>query len=65
MRPILALVTLALAAGAAAEDFEALPAGTFGVLETSLGTWRAAKGHAEIHDEHSRGGKQSLRLLGG
>ncbi len=65
MRLILALVGSAFVTGAMAEDFEALPAGPLGVLDTSVGTWRAAKGHAEIHDEHARGGKQSLRLLGG
>ena len=48
-----------------ATDFDRLPAGEIRTLETPAGTWTAEAGHAEIHDEHARSGRQSLRLVGG
>ena len=65
MRILPVLVSMALAGGVMAEDFESLPVGPFEVLAPQFGAWRAAEGHAEIHDAHARSGKQSLRLLGG
>ncbi|MGC6565439.1 MAG: exo-alpha-sialidase [Akkermansiaceae bacterium] len=47
------------------EDFEGFKSGGFTKLESPLGAWSAPEGHVEIHSEHARGGKQSLRLLGG
>lgn len=48
-----------------AEDFEGLPTGGFKVLKSDLGEWSGADGHAEVHGAHAKGGKKSLRLLGG
>ena len=45
--------------------FEDLPAGPFTKLSNRNGTLEAPKGHATIHTQHQRSGKQCLRLLGG
>ncbi|MEN8785171.1 MAG: sialidase family protein [Akkermansiaceae bacterium] len=48
-----------------AEDFEKFPTGGFESLKSELGEWSGSKGHAEIHGAHAKGGKKSLRILGG
>ncbi|MDB4759458.1 exo-alpha-sialidase [Akkermansiaceae bacterium] len=48
-----------------AENFESHQSGGFTSLSSEFGQWTAAKGHVEIHDAHSKGGKKSLRILGG
>lgn len=45
--------------------FEDVPLGAIDRLEGAGGVWSASAGHAAIHNQHQRGGKQSLRLLGG
>ena len=47
------------------EGFESLKAGPFETLKSGVGEWSAPVGQAEIHGEHARSGKQSLRILGG
>lgn len=59
------VVACLAAAVPAAESFEAAPAGPLGSLETPLGEWTAAAGHAEIYAGHAREGRQSLKLQGG
>lgn len=49
----------------AGESFENHPAGSFQRLETPLGVWSAAAGHAGLHAGHAKEGRQSLRLPGG
>lgn len=48
-----------------AEDFEGFPTGGFESLKSDLGEWTSPKGNAEINGSHAKGGKKSLRLLGG
>ncbi len=48
-----------------AEDFEGFKVGGFTSLESEGGKWSAKVGHAEIDGAHAKGGKKSLRLLGG
>jgi sialidase-1 len=50
---------------AAEETFESSPSGGFRQLESAVGTWQAEPEHAEVHGDHARSGRQSLRLLGG
>lgn len=45
--------------------FEKAKVGTLLELETEVGTWKAARGHAEINADHVNSGKRSLRVLGG
>lgn len=45
--------------------FETLAPGPLVEGSDKSGTWSADAGHAEIHTTHQRGGKASLRLLGG
>ncbi|MFT5131511.1 MAG: N-sulfoglucosamine sulfohydrolase, partial [Rhodothermales bacterium] len=49
----------------ASGSFENTPAGPLASLTTSLGTWAAAPGHAEIDNAHAHSGSQCLRILGG
>lgn len=49
----------------AGEGFESFQKGGFDLLETEAGVFKTSKGHAEIHDEHAKSGRKSLRLLGG
>ena len=65
MRLQLLLIPLALGSSVSAEDFEGLKAGEFERLPAEEGTLVTKKGHAVIHNQHARSGKQSLRLLGG
>jgi len=53
------------ASSLAAESFEAARAGPLERIESSVGMWQAAAGHAEIHGEHAHDGRHSLRLMGG
>lgn len=71
---LLAICALSLGCSAQAQtedgtlveyDFEDVPAGAIDRLEGAGGVWSASPGHAVIHSQHQRGGKQSLRLLGG
>lgn len=48
-----------------AEDFEQFPTGAFKALKSELGEWSSVGGEAEVHGDHSKGGKKSLRILGG
>lgn len=48
-----------------AEDFEKFPTGGFEVLESGLWKLSGTKGHVEIHGDHAKRGKKSLRILGG
>lgn len=48
-----------------ATSFEALSPGELSSGEDAAGRWSAQPHQAEIHTAHHRGGKQSLRLLGG
>ncbi|XAL98876.1 exo-alpha-sialidase [Phycisphaeraceae bacterium D3-23] len=45
--------------------FEDVAAGAITELEGAGGTWRAPTGHAAIHTDHQKSGRQSLRILGG
>lgn len=45
--------------------FEDVPAGPINELEGAGGMWRAPDGHAVIHADHRKTGRQSLRILGG
>jgi len=47
------------------DSFETLPAGEFRELESAIGSWSAAKGHAEIDPHHRFDGLQCLHLFGG
>ncbi|NCX97599.1 MAG: hypothetical protein EBX35_03200 [Planctomycetia bacterium] len=53
------------ATGLAAESFETASAGPLTSLDTPLGDWTAAPGHAAIHAGHAHEGRQSLKLHGG
>jgi sialidase-1 len=53
------------APGRAAESFETAAAGPLKSLDTPLGSWTAAPGHAEIHAGHAHEGRQSLKIHGG
>ena len=53
------------AVGLAAESFETAAAGPLDSLDTPLGDWTAATGHAEIHAGHAHEGRQSLKIHGG
>jgi sialidase-1 len=53
------------AMGLAAESFETAAAGPLTSLDTPLGDWTAATGHAEIHAGHAHAGRQSLKIHGG
>jgi len=48
-----------------AESFEQAPAGPLTKLDTTVGQWKAAPGHAEISRRTARTGRQALRLFGG
>ncbi len=45
--------------------FEEFEPGPLGKQVDDSGQWEAAEGHATIHTNHRRSGRQSLRLLGG
>jgi len=60
-----ASVVISGAGARAVETFEAAAAGPLASLDSSVGRWTADRGHAEIHAAHARGGRQSLRLVGG
>lgn len=51
-------------AAALAESFESPAAGPFAVMESSVGRWSAAEGHAWIHAGLGKSGKQCLRITG-
>jgi sialidase-1 len=59
------LLCLLASVTTAAESFEAPSAGPLTSLDTPLGRWAAASGHAEIHRGHAHGGDQSLKIHGG
>ena len=61
----LLVASLLPAVGRAAESFEGMPTGPLARTESSIGTWQAGAGHAEIHGDHAHDGRRSLRLLGG
>lgn len=65
MKRVLLAIFCAGALPGLAEDFESVKSGGFTSLKSAVGTWSAAKGEVEIHKEHARSGKQSLRLKGG
>lgn len=65
MKRVLLAIFCAGALPGVAEDFESVKWGGFTLLESAVGTWSAAKGEVEIHKDHARSGKQSLRLKGG
>jgi len=65
MKQLLLAIFCAGALLGGAEDFESLERGGFTSLESAVGTWSASEGEAEIHGDHARSGKQSLRLFGG
>lgn len=45
--------------------FEESPAGPMTEMEGADGVWRAPEGHATIHSDHRKSGRQSLRIMGG
>ena len=47
-----------------AESFESLPAGPLTEAKTTIGTWSAEPGNAQIHPGNAKSGVQSLRLSG-
>ncbi|MFI4861634.1 MAG: exo-alpha-sialidase [Phycisphaerales bacterium JB063] len=47
------------------EGFESHEAGPFTQLEFAGHTWLAPEGHAAVHTQHKRTGRQALRLNGG
>lgn len=63
IRPSLCLF-LAAMGHARAESFESGPAGAFKSYESSLGTWTAEAGHAQIQGGKAADGSRSLRLAG-
>jgi sialidase-1 len=50
---------------ATSTSFEELKSGELGEQSDASGTWKSESGHATVHVQHQRTGKQSLRLLGG
>lgn len=50
---------------AAGESFEQARPGGFTGLDSGVGRWIAAAGHAEVHAGHAKSGRQSLRIMGG
>ncbi|HEY1122054.1 MAG TPA: hypothetical protein VGE67_10660, partial [Haloferula sp.] len=63
MRTALALLALASPL-LSAESFESLPPGPLNGAKTSIGTWSADPGNAQIQPGHAKSGQQSLRLSG-
>ncbi len=59
------LMVVGLVTAGGSESFETQPAGPLTAIETGLGSWRAAEGHAEIHAGHAHEGRQSLKIHGG
>lgn len=57
--------TRAQAPAASSTSFEEVATGTFTEIKTSIGTFTAAKGHAEVDDKHRHAGKQCLHIFGG
>lgn len=62
---LLALPARAEAATPSSTGFEDLKPGPLSTQRDRSGEWSAADGHATVHTQHKRSGKQSLRLLGG
>ena len=62
---VVAAVAAAPWPATAAESFEAAEPGPLAEIESPLGRFAAAAGHAEIHADHAREGRQSLKLMGG
>ena len=65
MKRLTLLVFLAGTWLSGGEDFESFRVGGFDSLKSKLGTWSTAPGQAEINGDHAKGGKRSLRLMGG
>jgi sialidase-1 len=63
MKTALALMVLASPL-LRAESFESLPPGPLKDARTSIGTWSAEPGHAQIQQGHAKSGQQSLRISG-
>ena len=62
---LLAFPVGAEAATPSSTGFEDLKPGPLLTQRDKSGEWSAADGHATVHTQHKRSGKQSLRLLGG
>ncbi|MEK7951449.1 sialidase family protein [Luteolibacter soli] len=57
-------ITYTVLALSSAESFESLPAGPLKEARTSIGTWSADTGNAQIQPGHAKTGQQCLRLAG-